>query len=74
MGHLLQEYHSGVLSAAFTIGVLGNLVAAVICGVPAFLHVVHKMDKQHDERMQQAERQHQHVMNALSSNQQGKAD
>jgi len=43
-------YHQ-VFSLAFAIGVLGNLVASAILGVPAFLHLHRKLNQHHREHL-----------------------
>jgi hypothetical protein len=38
-----------ILSAAFMVGVIGNLVASAVLGVPAFIHLHRKLDRHHAE-------------------------
>jgi len=40
-----------VFSIAFVAGVIGNLTASLICGIPAMWHLHHKLDRHHREQL-----------------------
>lgn len=40
-----------IASTAFLVGVVGNLVASAVLGVPAFIHLHRKIDRHHREHM-----------------------
>lgn len=60
-----HELPPQVLSAPFAAGVLGNIVAAVICGTPALWHLHRKLDRQHADRLAQAAVHHAMQMTAI---------
>jgi hypothetical protein len=57
-----------VLSIGFLAGVIGNLTASLLWALPAFIHLHRKLNRQHDARMQQAERHHRALVTAISGN------
>jgi hypothetical protein len=65
MSRFWTEFWPQVLCVAFVIGVLGNLVASAVLGVPALWHLHRKLDRHHAERMAQAAAQHRRVLAAL---------
>jgi len=40
-----------ILSVAFLVGVIGNLCASAILGVPAFVHLHRKLNRHHREHV-----------------------
>jgi len=54
---MLRLWHE-IWSLAFLIGVIGNLVAALLWAVPAIRRIHIKLDRQHKERLDQQDRQH----------------
>jgi len=40
-----------IWTTAFVVGVLGNLAASAILGVPAFVHLHRKIDRHHREHL-----------------------
>jgi hypothetical protein len=65
MSRFWQEFWPQVLCVAFLIGVLGNLVASAVLGVPALWHLHRKLDRHHAERMAQGEAHQRAIMAAL---------
>jgi hypothetical protein len=61
-----DEFWPLVLSIGFLAGVAGNLAASLLWGLPAFIQLHKKLNRQHDERMRQAERHHKAVLAVLS--------
>jgi hypothetical protein len=61
MAHYWNEFWPAVLSVAFLVGVAGNLAASLLWGLPAFIHLHRKLDRQHAERMAQGEQLHRAV-------------
>jgi len=55
-----------VLSVAFFVGVLGNLTASLLWGLPAFIHLHRKLDRQHRERLAQADAHHLKLLALLT--------
>ena len=47
------EFWGLVLSVGFLAGVLGNLVASAVLGIPALLHLHRKMERHHEHIMQE---------------------
>lgn len=47
--------------------VVGNLIASVLWATPALLHLHAKLNAQHGERIAQAARHHQQVLQAISA-------
>lgn len=54
-----------VLAVSFLAGVLGNLAASLLWATPALVHLHRKLDRQHGERLAQAERHHNALMGAV---------
>ncbi len=52
-----------ILSLSFAIGVIGNLVASAVLGVPALIHVHKKLDRHHAEHMAAIERSSNAIRN-----------
>jgi phage terminase Nu1 subunit (DNA packaging protein) len=75
---LFREYTAQIFAVAFVVGIIGNAVAALVCGVPAFLHLhkrlktFHKTqldqsERHHAAQMAQAERHHRSLLSALGA-------
>jgi hypothetical protein len=75
---LFREYTAQIFAVAFVVGIIGNAVAALVCGVPAFLHLhkrlktFHKTqlaqsEQHHQAQMDQAERHHRSLLSALGA-------
>jgi hypothetical protein len=73
-----DEFWPLVLSIGFLAGVVGNLVASLLWGLPAFTHLHRKLNRNHAEqlaqaarhhaeRLEQADRHHEAVMATLQS-------
>ena len=54
-----------VLAISFVAGVLGNIVASAVLGVPALWHLHAKLDRQHAEHLALQATHHRQVMAAL---------
>lgn len=48
MSHFWSELFPLVFCVAFVAGVLGNLVASALLGVPALLHLHKKLNRHHE--------------------------
>jgi hypothetical protein len=60
-----HEYQVQIFAVAFVVGILGNVVAALVCGVPALFHLHRKLNRQHSERLAQADQHHRKTLRAL---------
>lgn len=49
MGRFWAELTPQVLCVAFLVGVLGNLAASALLGVPALWHLHRKLGRQHED-------------------------
>jgi len=60
-----HELWPQVFAVAFLVGVLGNLVASAILGIPAVTHLHRQASRHHRERMAQAAEHHQVILSAI---------
>lgn len=51
----MNLYHQ-IVSLAFVVGVIGNLTASAVLGIPALIHLHKKLDRQHTEHLAAIER------------------
>jgi hypothetical protein len=60
-----HELTPQVLCFAFAAGVTGNLVASLILGTPTVWHLHRKLNRQHRERLGQADVHHAEALTAI---------
>lgn len=65
MSRFWHEFWPQVIAVSFAVGVAGNLAASLLWALPAFRHLHRKLNRQHRDRMDQAERHHRHLLSAL---------
>lgn len=62
---LWHEFWPLVFSIAFLVGIIGNLMASLIWGLPAVLHLHRQAERHHGEKMAQADQHHRRILTAL---------
>lgn len=54
-GEAMSIYHQ-IVSLAFVVGVIGNLTASAVLGIPALIQIHKKLDRHHAEHLAAIER------------------